>query len=122
MEAHAGITVIPQNGRGERNAGWKPFQDKPALQIGAEAAAVGERARRAARWVQVHVVRSRRGRAKAPPLHVRAGRQKARPMKGRVTSAVPRHFWRPRKGTEGMGMTEGWQKRSLGRRKRLRKG
>src|SRR5882724_9804843 len=43
MEAHASITVIPQNGRGERSAGWKP-----ALQIGAGAAAVGERGRRVA--------------------------------------------------------------------------
>src|SRR5882724_5472775 len=53
--------IVPLHVRGERSAGWKPFQDKPALQIGAEAAAVGERAGRVARWMQVHVVALRRG-------------------------------------------------------------
>src|SRR5438034_7851088 len=48
--------IVPLHMRTERSAGWKP-----ALQIGAGAATVGGRARRVARWVQVHVVCSRRG-------------------------------------------------------------
>jgi len=86
--------VVELGARGERSAGWKPFQDKPALQIGAEAA-VGGRARWVARRCKFMRSPHEEGTIYRAPTCA-GGRKRGVPWRAGPRPPAPRHFWRPR--------------------------